>query len=67
MFLISLILLILQRSRVKESLKLGKKMIESYYRNDIKLEESLGDKLFRIFFDIFLAFLLFLFGILFSV
>ena len=67
LLIISLILLILQRSRVKESLKLGTKMIKSYYRNDIKIEESSGDKLFRILFDIFLAFLLFLFGILFSV
>ncbi len=67
LLIISLILLILQRSRVKESLKLGTKMIKSYYRNDIKIEESSGDKLFRIFFDIFLALLLFLFGILFSV
>ncbi len=67
LLIISLILLILQRSRVKESLKLGKKMILSYYRNDIKLEESSGDKLFRILFDIFLALLLFLFGILISV
>ena len=67
LLIISLTLLILQSSRVKESLKLGKKMIKSYYKNDIKLEESSGDKLFRILFDIFLAFLLFLFGILLSV
>ena len=67
LLIISLILLVLQRSRVNESLKLGKKMIVSYYRNDIKLEESSGDKLFRILFDIFVAFLLFLFGILISV
>jgi membrane protease YdiL (CAAX protease family) len=67
LLLISLILLILQRSRVKESLQIGIKMIKSYYKNNIKLEESSGDKLFRILFDIFLAFLLFLFGILISV
>lgn len=67
LLIVSLILLILQLSRVKESLKIGKKMIISYYKNDIKSEESSGDKLFRILFDIFLALLLFLFGILISV
>jgi membrane protease YdiL (CAAX protease family) len=67
LLIISLILLILQSSRVKESLQIGIKMIKSYYRNDITLEESSGDKLFRILFDIFIAFLLFLFGILISV
>ncbi len=67
LLIISLILLILQRSRVKESLQIGKNMIKSYYRNEIKLKESSGDKLFRILFDIFLALLLFLFGILISV
>jgi len=67
LLIISLILLILQHSRVKESLQIGKNMIKSYYRNDIKLDESSSDKLFRILFDIFLAFLLFLFGLLISV
>jgi membrane protease YdiL (CAAX protease family) len=67
LLIISLIILILQRSRVKESLQIGTKMIKSYYINDTKLEETSGDKIFRILFDIFLAFLLFLFGILISV
>ena len=67
LLIISLILLVFQRSRVKESLKLGKKMILSYYRNNAKVEESSGDKLFRILFDIFLALVMFLFGILISV
>ena len=67
LLIISLILLILQRSRVKESLQIGVKMIKSYSRNDILLKESSGDKVFRILFDVFLAFLLFLFAILISV
>ncbi len=67
LLIISLIMLILQRSRVKESLQVGIKMIKSYSRNDITKDESTGDKIFRILFDIFLAFLLFLFGILISV
>lgn len=67
LLIISLILLILQRSRVKESLQIGVKMIKSYSRNDISLKESSGDKIFRILFDVFLAFLLFLFAILISV
>ena len=67
LLIISLILLILQHSRIKESLQIGTKMIKIYSRNDNKIEESSGDKIFRIIFDIFLAFLLFLFGILISV
>ena len=67
LLIISLILLILQRSRVKESLKIGVKMIKSYSRNDVTSNESSGDKIFRILFDVFLAFLLFLFAILISV
>ena len=67
LLIISLILLIWQRSRVKESLQIGVKMLKSYSRNDILLKESSGDKVFRILFDVFLAFLLFLFAILISV
>jgi membrane protease YdiL (CAAX protease family) len=67
LLIISLILLVLQRSRVKESLQIGKTMITSYLKNDKKLRETSGDKVFRILFDIFLAFILFLFGILISV
>jgi len=67
LLIISLIILILQRSRVKESLQIGKSMIKSYLKNDEKLEVSSGDKVFRILFDIFFAFLLYLFGLLISV
>lgn len=64
---VGLILLILQRSRVKESLQIGIEMLKSYFKKDLKLKESSGDKNFRVLFDIFIAFLLFLFGILISV
>jgi len=67
LLIIGLILLILQRSRIKESVQIGIKMIKSYSKKDIASEETSGDKIFRILFDIFLAFLLFLFGILISV
>ena len=67
LLIISLIILIAQRSRVKESLQIGKNMIKSHFKNDEKLDETSGDKVFRIFFDIFFAFILFLFGILISV
>ena len=62
-----LIILILQFSRVKDSLQIGITMVKTYLRDDIKTKESKGDKLFRILFDIFLAFLLFLFGFFISV
>ena len=42
-------------------------MIKSYFKNVVKLEDASGDRVFRILFDIFFAFLLFLFGILISV
>ncbi len=67
LLVISLIFLILQFSRVKESLQIGINMIKSYLRNDIKLEESSGDRIFRILFDIFLALLLLLFGMMITV
>ena len=67
LLVISLIFLILQFSRVKESLQIGINMIKSYLRIDNKLEESSGDRIFRILFDIFLAFLFFLFGMLITV
>jgi len=67
LFFVGLILLILQRVRVKESLQIGIEMLKSYFQKDIKLKESSGDKNFRILFDIFVAILLFLFGILISV
>ena len=67
LLIISLILLILQRSRVKESLQIGMKMMKAYFRNDTKAKESSGDKTFRILFDIFIAFLLFLFALLITV
>ena len=67
LLIISLILFILQRSRIKESLQIGAKMVKSYFRNDIKLKESSSDTIFRILFDIILALLIFLFGFLISV
>jgi len=67
LLIISLILLLLQRSRVKESLQIGMEMMQAYFRNDIKAKESSGDKNFRILFDIFLAFLLFLLALLITV
>jgi len=35
-------------------------MIKSYFKNVVKLEDASGDRVFRILFDIFFAFLLFL-------
>ncbi|MCK4384197.1 MAG: CPBP family intramembrane metalloprotease, partial [Candidatus Lokiarchaeota archaeon] len=67
LLIISLILLLLQRSRVKESLQIGMKMMKAYFRNDIKAKESSADKTFRILFDIFVAFLLFLIALLITV
>ena len=67
LLIISLLLVIMQRSRIKESVQIGIKMIKSYSRKDITVDETSGDKIFRFLFDIFLAFLLFLFGILISV
>ena len=66
LFFVGLILLILQRLRIKESLQIGIEMLKSYFQKDLKLKESSGDKNFRILFDILIAFLLFLFGFLIS-
>jgi hypothetical protein len=67
LLIISLIVLILQFSRVKDSLQIGITMLKTYLKDDIKSKESKGDKLFRILFDILSAFVVFLLAFLISV
>jgi hypothetical protein len=67
LLVVSLTLLILQRSRIKESLQIGIDLIRPYYKKDSKMDESKGDKVFRILFDMFFALLLFIFGMLVNV
>ncbi len=67
LLIISLIILIVQFSRVKDSLQIGITMLKTYFKDDIKSKESKGDKLFRILFDILSAFVVFLLAFLISV
>jgi membrane protease YdiL (CAAX protease family) len=64
LLIVSLILLVIQRSRIKESLQIGRDLIRSYYQIDIPSKEESGDRIFRIIFDIFVGFLLFIIGLL---
>jgi len=66
LMLISLVFLITQLSRIKESLQIGRDLLRSYYRRDPLLKERSGDRIFRIIFDFLFGFLLFIIGVLIS-
>ncbi|MFX1366267.1 MAG: type II CAAX prenyl endopeptidase Rce1 family protein [Promethearchaeota archaeon] len=54
------ILLIWQFSQIKESVSTGFNMLKSYFKINETNEDSKGDTVFRIFFDILMAFLIFI-------
>lgn len=61
----TVILLVLQFSRVKESVTNGLKDLKKYFQKDSKSEQNAGDVLVRILVDIILVFLIFGVGFLF--
>ncbi len=63
----SLILIIWQYRRIRESILIGINMLKNYLKNDEKEDERNNDKYFRIFFDIVIGFLIFLIGLLITV
>ncbi len=67
LLIIGLILFIWQFSQIKESISTGFKMLRTYFKKDIKSEESKGDTIFRIFIDIIMAMLIFLMGFLIAI
>ena len=67
LLIIGIILLIWQFPRIKGSLSIGFKMFKEYLQIDENSEETSGDRAFRIFFDIFAAFLIFLMSLMIAI
>ena len=64
---VSLILLLSQFKRLKDSVSIGIEMLRKYMKNDEEVDERHNDKYFRIFFDIMMGFLVFLIGFLITI
>ena len=63
LLIIGLVLLVWNYSKIKDGVLSGFKVFKTYFRRDSK-EDSKGDFLFRIFFDILIGLLIFLMGML---
>jgi len=64
LLIISIILVIWQYKRIRESILIGLGMLRTYLKNDKKEDEKTSDKYIRITFDIIFGFLVFLIGLL---
>jgi membrane protease YdiL (CAAX protease family) len=62
LLIIGCILFVLQYSRIKESLTIGFNMLKEYFHQDTSIEDTKGDTIFRVFFDIFMGLLIFAMG-----
>ncbi len=62
LLIIGCILFIWQFSQIRESLSIGFKMLKSYFKRDKASEDTKGDIIFRVFFDIIMALIIFLMG-----
>ena len=62
LLIIGCVLFIWQFSQIKESLSIGFKMLKSYFKRDNASENTKGDTIFRVFFDIIMALIIFLMG-----
>ncbi|TET58816.1 MAG: CPBP family intramembrane metalloprotease [Promethearchaeota archaeon] len=62
LLIIGCVLFIWQFSQIKESLSIGFKMLKSYFKRDNASEDTKGDIIFRVFFDIIMALIIFLMG-----
>ncbi len=51
-------------SQIKEGLIIGFDMLKSYFRRDQKIEETTGDTIFRVLFDILMGLIIFFMGFL---
>lgn len=61
---ISIVLLILEFSRIKESLTIGFKEFRTYFKNDAELKEETSHKIIRIIIDFIFGLIIYLFGII---
>jgi len=67
LLMVSIILLIWQYKRIRESISTGLGMLKEYLQNNEKEDERNSDKYFRIFFDFIMGFLVFLIGLLITI
>ena len=64
LLIIGVLLFIWQFHRIKESISIGLKIFKEYFKFDEIREETSGDRRFRVFFDVIMAFLIFIMGIM---
>lgn len=49
-------------TQIKEGLRIGFGMLRDYFKREKKIEATIGDSIFRVFFDIVMGFLIFIMG-----
>ncbi|MFX0134259.1 MAG: CPBP family intramembrane glutamic endopeptidase [Candidatus Hodarchaeota archaeon] len=64
LLIIGVMLFVWYYSQIKEGLSIGFKMLKTYFKPDKASEETKGDTIFRVFFDILMGLLLFIMGFL---
>jgi membrane protease YdiL (CAAX protease family) len=64
LLIIGLMLFVWYFSQIREGLVIGFKMLKTYFKQDKTSEETKGDAIFRVFFDILMGLLIFLMGFL---
>lgn len=64
LLVVSIILVIWQFSRIKESVAIGFKEFKSYFKNDLSIGESTSNKIMRILIDFLFGFIIFLIGVI---
>ena len=62
LIIVGCILFVWYYSQIKESLSMGLKMFKTYFKFDNTSEDTKGDTIFRVFFDILMGFLIFIIG-----
>jgi len=62
LLIIGCILFVWFYSQIKEGLSIGFGMLKDYFKKEKKIEATIGDSIFRVFFDILMGFLIFIMG-----
>ncbi|MFX0002715.1 MAG: CPBP family intramembrane glutamic endopeptidase [Candidatus Hodarchaeota archaeon] len=64
LLIIGCLLFVLYFSHIKEGFSIGLKMLKSYFKRDNTIEKTTGDSVFRVFFDIIMALIIFTIGLI---